>query len=484
MSTPSRARAQGTGPLLALLAFAQFISAIDYNIVYVALPEIGRAVGFDAHSLQWIISAYAVAFGGFLLLGGRATDLLGRRRMFTTALALYGLSSLAGGLATEPGVLVAARAVQGLGGALLLPATLSLIATSFEEGAARNRALAIWGGAGAVGLALGSLLGGVLTQYLGWESVFYVNVPLALGAAAVAFTVIPADAARERDRGFDLTGGLTATAGFTALVFGVVQGPEAGWTSAQTLVSLLAGLALVGVFLAVEARTAHPLMPLRLLRNRSLIAAMGITFVFMGTFGAQYYFFTVYLQNVHGYGAMATGLAFLPSALTGLVGTKASEWLLGRAGIRTTVVTGLLLGATGMVALALAQSPTGGYAALLPGVVLLSLGQGLAWTAMFAAAGTGVDARHQGIASAMASTTQQIGGAVGLAVLIAVAGAGTDASTGPALVPGLRTAGFTAAALTLLGVAIALTLRRPAGTAPDDPASAPDVRQPQRVNAA
>ncbi|MFJ9586734.1 MFS transporter [Streptomyces acidicola] len=423
------------------------------------------------------MSTYAVAFGGFLLLGGRATDLLGRRRMFTTALALYGLSSLAGGLATEPGVLVAARAVQGLGGALLLPATLTLIATSFEEGTARNRALAIWGGAVAVGLALGSLLGGALTQYLDWESVFCVNVPLALGAATVAFAVIPADAARERDRGFDLAGGLTATAGFTAVVFGVVQGPVAGWTSAQTLVSLLAGLAHVGVFLAVEARTAHPLMPLRLLRNRSLIAAMGSTFVFMGTFGAQYYFFTVYLRNVHGYGAMATGLALLPSALTGLIGTKASEWLLGRAGIRTTIVTGLLLGAAGMVALELAQSPTGGYAALLPGVVLLSLGQGLAWTAMFAAAGTGVDARHQGIASAMASTTQQIGGAVGLAVLIAVAGAGTDASTGSALVPGLRTAGFTAAALTLLGVAIALTLRRPAGTAPD-------VRQPKRVDAA
>ncbi|MFE6286228.1 MFS transporter [Streptomyces sp. NPDC057877] len=461
MSTPSRVSVKGSGPLLALLAFGQFISAIDYNIVYVALPEIGRAVGFDAHSLQWVISAYAVAFGGFLLLGGRAADLLGQRRMFTVALTLYGLSSLVGGLATQPGVLVAARAVQGLGGALLLPATLSLIATSFHEGPARNRALAIWGGAGAVGLALGSLLGGILTEYLGWEAVFYVNVPLALGAAAAAFAVIPADPARERGRGFDLGGGLTATAGFTAVVFGVVQGPEEGWTSPQTLVSLLVGLALVGVFLAVEARTPHPLMPLRLLRNRSLVAAMGITFVFMGTFGAQYYFFTVYLQNVHGYGAMATGLAFLPSALTGMVGTQVSEWLLGRTGVRTTILTGLLLGAGGMTALALALSETGGYASLLPGIVLLSLGQGLSWTAMFAAAGTGVDARHQGIASAMASTTQQIGGAVGLAVLVAVAGASADATSGPALVPGLRTAGLTAAALTLLGVATALTLRRP-----------------------
>jgi EmrB/QacA subfamily drug resistance transporter len=452
---------RGTGLLLGLLAFAQFISAIDYNIVYVALPEIGREVGFDAHSLQWVISAYAVAFGGFLLLGGRAADLLGQRRMFATALSLYAASSLVGGLATEPGLLVAARAVQGLGGALLLPATLSLINTTFEEGASRNKALAIWGGAGAVGLALGSLLGGMLTNYLGWESVFYVNVPLALGAAAASFAIIAKDAQRERGRSFDLAGALTATVGFTALVFGIVQGPEAGWSTPQTLIALIAGVLLIGIFLLIESRTAHPLMPLRLFRNRSLVAAMGITFIFMGTFGAQYYFFTVYLQNVHAYSAMATGMAFLPSAVMGMVGTKVSEKLLGRSGVRTTIVTGLLLGTGGMILLALAMSPTGGYAVLLPGVVLISLGQGIAWTAMFAAAASGVDASHQGIASAMASTTQQIGGAVGLAILVAVANAGVEVSTGPALVPGLRIAGFAAAALTLLGVGIALTLRRP-----------------------
>ncbi|MFF4257168.1 MFS transporter [Streptomyces sp. NPDC001663] len=459
---PSPSPRRGTGLLLALLAFAQFISAIDYNIVYVALPEIGREVGFDAHSLQWVVSGYAVAFGGFLLLGGRAADILGRRRVFSTALTFYGLSSLAGGLATDPGLLVAARAVQGLGGALLLPATLSLIATTFTEGAERNRALAIWGGAGAVGLALGSLLGGILTNYFGWEAVFYVNVPLALGAAAAAFAIAPKDAPREHGRSFDLAGSLTATVGFTALVFAVVQGPEAGWTSAETIAALLAGVLFIGVFLLIETRAAHPLMPLHLFRNRSLVAAMGITFVFMGTFGAQYYFFTVYLQTVRGYGALATGLAFLPSALVGMVGTKLSEKLLGKVGVRATIITGLLLGAVGMTALALAMSPGGGYPALLPGVVLLSLGQGIAWTAMFVAAGTGVEAHHQGIASAMASTTQQIGSAVGLAILVAIANSGLHTATGPDLVPGLRTAGFSAAALTLLGVGIALTLRRPA----------------------
>ncbi|MFF4361262.1 MFS transporter [Streptomyces sp. NPDC001604] len=222
----------------------------------------------------------------------------------------------------------------------------------------------------------------------------------------------------------------------------------------------------------------HPLMPLRLFRNRSLVAAMGITFVFMGTFGAQYCFFTVYLQNVRGYGALATGLAFLPAALVGMVGTKLSEKLLGKVGPRATIVTGLLVGATGMAVLALGMSPNGGYPALLPGVILLSLGQGIAWTAMFAAATSGVDARHQGIASAMASTTQQIGSAVGLAILVAVANSGVEATTGPGLVPGLRTAGFTAGALTLLGVAVALTLRRP-GTTPPPPTT---TQTPQKTD--
>ena len=471
MPYPSASRR--TGPLLALLAFAQFISAIDYNIVYVALPDIGRKLGFGPHNLQWVVSGYAVAFGGFLLLGGRAADIVGKRRVFTTALTLYGVASLAGGLATDQGMLVAARAVQGLGGALLLPATLSLIATTFTEGAARNRALAIWGGAGAVGMALGALLGGLLTNWFGWAAVFYVNVPLALGAAAVAFAVIPKDAQRDRGRGFDLAGALTATIGFTGLVVAIVQGPEAGWSSGGTVASLAAGIAFIGVFLLIEARTAHPLMPLRLLRNRNLAAAMGVTFVFMGTFGAQYYFFTVYLQDVRGYGALATGLAFLPSAVTGMIGTKTSEKLLGTLGTRATIIIGMLLGAVGMIALALALDPDGGYPALLPGVILLSLGQGIAWTAMFVAAGTGVDARHQGIASAMASTTQQIGSAVGLAVLVAVANAGVHPTTGAALVPGLRAAGFTAAALTLLGAGIALTLRRPTPMALDQAAQQP-----------
>ncbi|MFC7584305.1 MFS transporter [Nonomuraea antimicrobica] len=452
---PGSGRSRG-GPMLALLAFAQFISAIDYNIVYVALPEIGRQIGFSTQTLQWVVSAYAVTFGGFLLLGGRAADLLGRRRMFAVALALYGIASLAGGLATSPGLLIAARAVQGLGGALLLPATLSLINTMFAEGPARSRALAVWGGAGGVGLALGSLLGGVLTDALGWESVFFVNVPLAAIAVAGVFAVFPAEPRGERRGGFDLPGALSATLGSTLLVFGLVQGPEAGWADPVIVGSLLAAMALLGLFVAIEARSAEPLMPLTLLTNRSLTAAMAVTFIFMGTFGAQYYILTVYLQDLRGFDALATGLAFLPGGLMALLGTKVSERLLIRTGTRTTLLTGLGLGAAGMIAFGLAMSPQGGYAVLLPGIVLISLGQGVAWTAMFVAASAGVAPQRQGIASAMASTTQQIGSAVGLAVLVAIINAGP---AGTATTDGLRTAGLLAATLTLVGAGVALTLR-------------------------
>ncbi|MEE4493293.1 MFS transporter [Streptomyces sp. BE230] len=469
------------GLVLALLAFAQFISAIDYNIVYVALPDIGRALGFTTQSLQWVVSAYAVALGGLLLLGGRAADLLGPRRMFALALWLYGLASLAGGLATSPGILVAARAVQGIGGALLLPATLSLINTGFAEGPQRNRALAIWGGAGGVGLASGSLLGGVLTNSLGWQAVFYVNVPLALGAALAAARVLPADPARGRERTFDIPGTLTATAAITLLVFGLVNGPETGWASIRGAGALAGGALLLGVFVLIERRTSDPLVPLRLLANRSLLTAMAVIFVFMGTFGTQYYLFTTYLQNVRDYTALATGLAFVPPALIAMAGTKTSAMLLNRYGTRTTMTSGLTLGAIGMATLATGMSPQGSYPALLPGLALLSLGQGIAWTALFASAASGVADHEQGIASALASTTQQIGSAVGLAALVAVANAGLHDDRPPAaqaVVGGLQAAGWTAAAAALAGAVLALTLKQPR------PKPAPVPRNPRHQDPA
>ncbi len=462
--------------VLALLAFAQLIVSIDYNIVYVALPDIGHGLGFSSQTLQWVVSAYAVAFGGFLLFGGRASDLFGRRRMFVLGLSLYAVSSLAGGLATSPALLVGARAVQGLGGAFLFPATLALVVTGFSEGPERNRALSVWAAAGASGMVVGSLLGGVLTQAFGWAAVFYVNVPLAGGAALVALSLIPADGPRQAGRRFDLPGALTATLGATLLVFTLVQGPASGWASPLVLTSALTGLALLAAFLVIESRSADPLMPLRLFRNRNLSTGMGVTFLFMATFGTLLYFLTVYFQTVHGYNALGTGVAFLIPMVCGFTGSMAGGRLATRFGIRTTLITSFVLGAAGTAAMALAMSPTGSYAALLPGLIVLSLCQGVIFTTMFAAASTGVDPYDQGIASGIVSTGQQVGSAVGLAILVAIANSGTKGLAGEALrtatSDGLRTAVLVATAGIGLLILVGLTFKRVSPTASSDTTSA------------
>jgi MFS family permease len=396
---------------LALLAFAQLIVSIDYNIVYVALPRIGAGLGFDGHRLQWVVSAYAVAFGGFLLLGGRAADLLGRRRMFVFGLALYAVSSVVGGAAASPWVLIAARAVQGVGGAFLFPATLSLVTTTFVEGAERNRALSVWAASGASGMILGSLLGGVLTEAFGWAAVFYVNVPLAGGALLLAFRLIAPDVVRPVRRGFDLPGALTGTVGVTGVVLALVQ----GWGAFAGI-----GVGCLVAFVVIEHRARDPLMPIRLFGNPNLRAGVGVTFLFMATFGTLLYFLTGYFQDVHGYGALAAGLAFLPPMAAGFVGSMTGGRLATRFGIRATLVTSLAVGAVGTLATGLAMSSHGTYLGLLPGLLVLSVCQGVIFTTMFVAAATGVRAHEQGIASGVVSTGQQVGSAVGLAVLVAV----------------------------------------------------------------
>ncbi|XVQ06962.1 MFS transporter [Spirillospora sp. CA-255316] len=472
------------GLALALLAFAQLIIALDFNIVYVALPEIGRELSFSDQGLQWVVSAYAVVFGGFLLLGGRASDLLGRRRMFALALALYAGSSLAGGLAQGPGLLIAARAVQGIGGALLFPATLSLVNTMFAEGRERNRALAVWGGAGASGLSLGSLLGGVLTDIFGWEAVFHVNVPLAGGAALLAFVLLVKDGPREAGRGFDLPGALAVTLGVTLFVFALVQGPEAGWAAPEILAAFAASAGLLAVFTWIEARTKDPLMPLRLFANRSLSAGMAITFTFMGTFGALPYLLTIYLQSVHAYSPLQTGLAFLVPSLAIAAGTQVGERLVGRIGLRATLLGGLVVGVPGTALMAYAISADGSYAALLPGILVSGVGQGVVWTGMWIAAASGIEAGEQGVASGMASTAQQVGGAVGLAVIVALTNSGLDGLTGDPLrrelAGGIQTATYVAAAAILLGALAALALKKPSRQ--PEPHRAPLAPEPVLVN--
>ncbi|OLB82569.1 MAG: MFS transporter, partial [Actinobacteria bacterium 13_2_20CM_2_71_6] len=309
--------------MIALLAFAHLILSVDYNIVYVALPEIGPRLGFSAQSQQWVVSAYAVGFGGLLLLGGRAVDRLGARRMFLVALLIYAVSSLIGGFATGPAMLLAGRAAQGLGGALLFPAILALINTAFPEGRQRNRAMAYWGVAGASGALVGPVIGGVLTSYLGWAWVFFVNVPLALGAVLAARVLLPADPPRvSRWGAVDLPGALVATAGSTLVVFGLASGPEAGWGSLWGAGAIVAGAVLLGTFLLVERRARDPLVPLRLFRHRGLAAATAVVFVVMGGINTLHFVFYLDLQNVLGYSALAAGLAFLPSS----VAATAASW--------------------------------------------------------------------------------------------------------------------------------------------------------------
>jgi MFS family permease len=481
---------------LVLLGLGSMITALDFTIVYVALPQIGREVGFGPSDLQWVVSAYAVPFGGFLLLGGRLSDLLGRRRMFVLGMLLYGVASLLGGLAGAPGPLIGARALQGLGGAVLMPATLSLVVTMFEEGRARNRAMTVWAVCGASGMSVGALLGGVLTGAFGWEAVFFVNVPLAALGVVAAFGVLapdevrragvlPSDGVRSagvlpsdevrgagvlapdgvrRAGGFDLPGALTGTAGVTGLVFAISRGAEWGWGSAGVLVPLVVAVGLLVAFVVIEARSRSPLMPLRLLANRHTSAAVGAILVYGMTLQCVPYFLTLHFQDVLGYDAMQSGLAFLGPTLGIALGNLAGERLIPRLGLRGTLLLSVPVGVAGTGVLAFSLSVDGTYLGLLAGAVGFGVGAGLSFTTMFILASTGVAAHEQGAVSGLSSTVLQAGSGVGLAVLVAVAGRGGEGLTGEALrvatVEGLRGAFFAAAGIAVVGVLAGLVIPR------------------------
>ncbi|MEV1177399.1 MFS transporter, partial [Nonomuraea sp. NPDC049784] len=347
------------------------------------------------------------------------------------------------------------------GGALLTPATLALIYRGFEEGAARNRALGAWGMAGSAGLAAGSLLGGVLTNYLGWEWVFFVNVPLAIGAAAAAPRLLRSDPGdTPRPGGFDVPGALLATAGSTLLVFGLASGPEAGWGSVRGAGALVAGVALLGLLLLVESRTRDPLIPLRLLGRRSLATTMVVIAIFQGTLGGGYYVITSYLQPVLGYSALAAGLTFLPLTLVCMAtALKVTPVLLGRWGVRTSLSIGMIGAGAGIGVLTAGTPIDGGFWTLLPGSVIWGFFGGVAFVSLFASAGAGVAPEQQGVASGLASTAKEVGGAMGLAIFVAVATAGQATGTASAVLGGLHAAGWAAAAVTAVGGLIALVLK-------------------------
>ena len=439
------------------------IVSLDQYIVVVALPDIGRDLGYSPQTLQSVVSAYAIASSGFLLFGGRASDLLGRRRVLLVGLSLYLVSSLGGGLARSAVEQLTARAVQGLGGALVFPSTLALINVKFREGAERNRALGIWAGAGAAGLVIGVLLGGALTSAFGWRAVFFVNVPLAGLALIATPMLIERDAPVDRKRAFDLPGALTVTGSVTLVVLALVQGPALGWYSPATIGLLLTGLSLGALFVWIEKRSRDPLLPFVLLRNPWLTLSLVTAFLFMATFGALLYFVSIYLQDVLRYNALWTGLSFLIPTLVVVLSSALAGRVATRFGLHATMIVALMIGVAGASALGVTVSPEASFLALVPGLIAVSVGDGFVFTAMFIAAATGVPDHQQGVASGIVSTASGIGAVVGLAVLVLVANAGTEGLTGEplrvALSEGFARVAYAAACGVMLMLVIVIAFR-------------------------
>jgi EmrB/QacA subfamily drug resistance transporter len=420
----SPARDRRLGLALLVIATAQLMVVLDATVVNVALPHIQRALGFSGSGLEWVINAYALAFGGLLLLGGRAGDLLGRRRMFVVGLLLFSAASLAGGFATSQAWLLTARAVQGAGGAIVAPAALSLIATTFPEGRPRSRAMGVYSAMSGAGGALGLLAGGLLVSYVSWRWVLFVNVPIGVAVALAAPMVLPA-ARRMRGR-FDLPGAITGTVGVAALVYGLSNAattPDgvSHWGDAKVVAALTASVVLLAAFAVIETRSRHALLPVRLLRDRD---RLGANLIMLGTSTAVFgvfFFITLFVQNVWGYSALKTGLAFLPMTVAVLAGSVVAATLVSRIGVRTPLLIGSVLGAGGLYWLSL-MTENGTYASgLLGPSLLVGIGVGLMFVPLSLVALARVRDADSGVASSLLNTGRQVGGAIGLAVLGTVA---------------------------------------------------------------
>jgi len=455
---------------LALLCAAQFMVILDFSIVNVALPSMQRDLGFSQQNLQWVVSAYALTFGGFLLLGGRAADLLGRRRVFMAGIGLFSLASLIGGLAQYQGVLICARAFQGLGAAIVSPAALSILTTTFKEGSERNRALGVWSGVAAAGFAAGVILGGILTDRLGWEWVFFVNVPIGVAALTLAPVLLGESRELTGSRQIDLAGAVTVTAGLVGLVYGLTQATEVGWGSFQTIFLFGITLVLLAAFVVIESRSKAPLVPLGIFRRRTLTAA-NIVGLLMGAASASMIFIlTLYMQEVLGYSALQTGLAFLPHALAAMFGAPFGSRLATKVGVKSTMIGGMTMLMLGMLLLTRISADGNFVRDLLPGTVVTGFGIVLCLVAATIAATAGLSDSEQGLASGLLNTAQQIGAALGLAILVAVSTARTQAlnsATGnsavaqkEALTGGFQYGLATAVGLAAIGVLVPLFVIR------------------------
>jgi EmrB/QacA subfamily drug resistance transporter len=465
MSPSPQTEAPGRHWLLVVVVvcLAQFMVVLDATITNVALPAIQSDLKFTAADLQWVVNAYMLVFGGFLLLGGRAGDLLGRRKLFVAGIALFTFASLLDGLATSPGWLVGARALQGLGAALVSPAALSIITTTVPEGPDRAKALgafaAISGGGGAVGL----LLGGFLVDALSWQWVFFINLPVGVATLLLALRVVPESRAGDRAGGFDLAGATLVTGGLVLLTYVIVKAQEFGWTSGRTLGLGAAALVLLVAFGIVQTWRAVPLVRLSIFRVRTLAIANAATLLLVGGMYSLFYFGSLYFQQIKGDNALQTGLAFLPMTLGIITGSVLSQRLLARFGVKPVLAGGLGLGALGLLWMTMLTPESSYVGGFLPGVVLLALGIGNAFVPLTLIATGGVDPDDQGLASGLFNTSQQIGGALGLAVLSTVANSAAKGATGTqadALVHGYTTAFAVGAGLLALGAGlVGVTLR-------------------------
>jgi EmrB/QacA subfamily drug resistance transporter len=461
----------------AVLAVSYFMTIVDLTIVNVALPTIGRDLHFSESDLQWVVTAYGLTFGGFLLLGGRAADLLGRRRILMLGLAIFTAASLGAGLATSDGFLIAMRGLQGFGAAVVLPAALSIVMNMFAEGAERNKALGLWGGIGAAGATIGLITGGLLTRYVGWEYIFFLNVPIGIAALLLAPRTVPESRLEAVRRRFDPLGAITVTGGLLVLVYALSKAPEVGWGAARTVTLLAASAASLVAFLIVETRVEAPLMPLRIFRLRAVAAANAVGLLLGGSFFGFIFIGTLYMQQVLGYSALQTGVAWLAASLTSVALAGLSQMLVNRISAGRVMALGMALIAGG--ALWATQVPVHGHfwSALAGAFFLAGAGTAFAFIPVSIAGLAGVSEREAGLASGLLNTSQQLGGAIGVAIASTVAathlndlladGAPRDA----ALTGGFQWAFWVSGALALLALpAIAILRRR-----------SPDARDARRL---
>ena len=451
---------------LLLLAMTQFVLVIDASIVNVALPSIGRALDFSQDDLSWVVNAYTLTFGGFLLLGGRMADLLGRRRMFMTGLVVFSLASLAGGFAQSEAWLIVSRAVQGLGGAIVSPAALSIITTTFADGEERNKALGVWGAVAGAGGAAGVLLGGILTSGLSWRWVLFVNVPIGLLCTFLAPRVIRESRSEAQTRTFDIPGAITVTAGLALLVYALVDAVNVGWGSTATLAKIAGAVLLLAAFLAIELRQRAPLMPFSIFRLRTLRGADTVALLIGMSLFSMFFFISLYMQDVLHFTPLKAGLCYLPLSIGIIASAAGASVAVTRFGFKPVLLSGLLLIAAGLFWFSRVHAPGGSFTGDVLGPSLLAaFGLGLSFVPVTIAAVSGTDPHEAGLASGLVNTAQQVGGALGLAILATVANSRTNDvlhsgnhNVAVALTKGFERAFLVGAGFALLGALLTVVM--------------------------